>query len=90
MYLAVDGRHATGADRNGRGNELPAEVQQAAGDLVDVEGGCFRAGAGARREKIWWREPGKTEAFVYFYVLDTYLQMDALYGRLFFPPKSFF
>lgn len=41
VYLAVDGRHAAGGDGDGGGDELPAEAQQAAGDLVDVERSCF-------------------------------------------------
>lgn len=52
VYLAVDGRHAAGSDGDGGGDELPAEAQQAAGDLVDVERSRFRrggAGAGGRR-----------------------------------------
>lgn len=52
VYLAVDGRHAAGGDGDGGGDELPAEAQQAAGDLVDVERSRFRRGgarAGERR-----------------------------------------
>lgn len=52
MYLAIDWRNAAGADRNGRSNELPAEAQQAAGDLVDVEGGRFCTGTRAGRTKV--------------------------------------
>lgn len=52
MYLAVDGRDAAGPARNGRRDELPAEAQQAAGDLVDVEGGSFRTGSRARKTKL--------------------------------------
>ena len=45
VNLAVDWRDATGPARNGWSNELSAEAQQAARDLVDVEGGCFCTGA---------------------------------------------
>lgn len=51
--LTVDGRDGAGADRHGGANELPAEAQQAAGHLVDVErrrpGGA--AGGGAEGEE---------------------------------------
>lgn len=56
VYLAIDWRNAAGADRNGRSNELPAEAQQAAGDLVDVEGGRFCTGTRAGRTKVCWGE----------------------------------
>lgn len=55
VYFAVDWRDAAGPARHGWSDELPAKAQQAAGDFVDVEGGCFCTGAGARErtERIW-------------------------------------
>lgn len=46
VYLSVDGRDGAGADRNGRRDELSAKAEQTVGDLVNVERGCFCAGAG--------------------------------------------
>lgn len=54
MYLRVDRRDSGGADRDGWGDELSSKAEQTAGDLVDVERGCFRAGAGATSEGKWW------------------------------------
>lgn len=51
MYLRVDRRGGAGADRNGRCDELSAKAEQTAGDLVNVEGGCFCAGATSERER---------------------------------------
>lgn len=47
MDLGVDWRDGAGADRNGRCNELSSKAEQTAGDLVNVEGRCFRVGVGA-------------------------------------------
>ena len=49
MNLRVDRRDAAGAAGYGRSDELPAEAQQAAGHLVDVQGRRFGARAGRRR-----------------------------------------
>lgn len=49
--LGVDGRDGAGAGRNGRRHQLPAEAEQTAGDLVNVERGRFCVGAGAARER---------------------------------------
>lgn len=51
VYLSVDRRDGAGADRNGRRDELSAQAEQTAGDLVNVERGCFCAGAGATSER---------------------------------------
>lgn len=51
MYLSVDGRDGAGADRNGRRDELPAKAEQTAGDLVNVERGCFCAGATSEQNR---------------------------------------
>lgn len=48
--LTVDGRDGAGADRHGGGDELPAEAQQAAGHLVDVERRRPGSGAGGGAE----------------------------------------
>lgn len=51
MYLGVDRRDGARVGRNGRRDELPAEAEQTAGDLVNVERGGFRVGAGATSER---------------------------------------
>lgn len=54
VHLAVDWRDAAWAARYGWRDELPAKTQQAAGHLVDVEGGRFCTGARARKLKTCW------------------------------------
>jgi len=56
MYLAVDWRDATWPARYRRRDELPAEAQQAAGDLVDVERGRFGTGTRAGKTEVLWVE----------------------------------
>lgn len=51
MYLGVDRRDGARVGRNGRRDELAAEVEQTAGDLVDVERGGLCVGAGAASER---------------------------------------
>lgn len=54
MDLGVDWCDGAGADRDGWCDELSAKAEQAAGDLVNVEGGCFRAGVSAENERAEW------------------------------------
>lgn len=70
MYLAVDWRDAAGAARYGWSDELPAEAQQAAGDFVDVEGGCFCTGTRAARTKAREGEKERQKSVCGLHQLD--------------------
>lgn len=68
---AVDRRDAGRPARYGRSDELPAEVQQAAGDLVDVERGRFCTGTRAGKTSTLRRRKIKINTVGGMYVVCT-------------------